>query len=881
MYTEDNVKNTIKKTGKQLLLLLLTLLLAVPALPASAAGGLSSQASAVASALEGMDAPSSIEGGATPPPTSSAPSQPEATPAPTQPPEDGGEGEEAPPSSGEEEPDKEPGVDALPLLVVGGHDTYLSGYEGAYFKPENHMLRGEVASMMYNLLAAKPPVTQPKFTDVPEDSWWYTAINSVAEAGAFNGKGDGTFAPSSNITRAEFVTALSNCFGVESGSVEFTDVPESHWAYPYIASAVKKGWIKGFGDGRFGPDELITRSQAVTIMNSALGRRDDDFAKDRGQQKFHDVPTSHWAYLEVAEAAKPVGGIVTPTPTPTPPPDNNYPFQSGDTVRVTADIGLNVREEPNGAIIAAVAEGALLSVISTAKWPWVQVRLSTGRTGYVHSDYVEKYTGNGGNGDGPVTGSGAKLSTGSVALHQYQSFRLDASVTSGMDAMVWTSSNPDVAEVSYTVPYNGTEQGAMVYGKNPGTTTLTFSDRAGTTTVSCTVTVSGPEAVRYAYSDGISVGAGVNFNLIAVTDPSRTAARFDIVSGPAQGSYTATEYTTSTSTSKQGLPDNTVRVFRANVAFSAAGDYTLRAYSADASGSYSTDYKEFTLRVTNVASATTVSGDTRRASAGCIQMIAGFEGFVSEIEDDFATAKNPTVGHGYVVPVNHTFYNNLTKEEAFGMLIDTVDNKGFATAVENYRKKYGMRMSQAQFDALVSFTYNLGPAHLNPDKNYTFAALMNAVVPPVDIATNGCTGYLNVGEAFIYAASDIYSERYTTVPNGATVTVTGTNRISSESKQEMWYKVSYNGTTGWMPAGYVRLNIRNPIYDLNYVDSTVFAYNFLQWHTASGTHYVGLLRRRMAELKVFFFGNYAEASSSHPNYKKNTYGFIFPTCCTS
>ena len=247
MYTEDNVKNTIKKTGKQLLLLLLTLLLSVPALPASAAGGLSSQASAVASALEGMDAPSSIEGGATPPPTSSAPSQPEATPAPTQPPEDGGEGEEGPPSSGEEEPDKEPGVDALPLLVVGGHDTYLSGYEGAYFKPENHMLRGEVASMMYNLLAVKPPVTQPKFTDVPEGSWWYTAINSVAEAGAFNGKGDGTFAPSSNITRAEFVTALSNCFGVESGSVEFTDVPESHWAYPYIASAVKKGWIKEIG----------------------------------------------------------------------------------------------------------------------------------------------------------------------------------------------------------------------------------------------------------------------------------------------------------------------------------------------------------------------------------------------------------------------------------------------------------------------------------------------------------------------------------------------------------------------------------------------------------------------------------------------------------
>ncbi len=84
-----------------------------------------------------------------------------------------------------------------------------------------------------------------------------------------------------------------------------------------------------------------------------------------------------------------------------------------------------------------------------------------------------------------------------------------------------------------------------------------------------------------------------------------------------------------------------------------------------------------------------------------------------------------------------------------------------------------------------------------------------------------------------------------------------------------------------MPAGYVNLNLSNPIHDLNYVDSTVLAYNFLQWHTASGTHYVGLLRRRLAECKIFFFGNYEEANSSHPNYKKNTYGFVFPTCCTS
>lgn len=867
------MEKLIRKTGKQALLVLLAVLMAVTSLPVSAAEGLSSRTSAAASALEGVDAPSSLEGdgpGASPgmegSPEPTEPPQPEETPGSPQPGEGGEDGEE-------DIPEEDAAVNSLPLLVTGGHDTYLSGYAGAYFKPDNPMMRGEVAYMMYNLLAAKPPVSESQFTDVSFDSWWGPAINCVAAAGAFQGKGSGIFAPSASITRAEFVTALSNCFGLVSGTVDFPDVAEDHWAYPYIASAVAKGWINGYEDGTFRPNEPITRCQAVRIMNSALERRDDAFAQDRGQQKFYDVPSSHWAYLEIAEAAKPVEPMVPVDP-------DEHPIKKDDTVRVTADIGLNVRDNPSGNVITTVPNGALLTVTDTSKWPWVRIKTSSGQQGYVHSDYVEKYDNNGGT-SGPVTGSGAQLSAGSISLNQYQTLRLDASVTSGMDAMVWSSSDPNVAEVGYTVPYNSTEHGAMVYAKNPGTATLTFSDRAGTTSVSCTVTVSAPEPVRFAYSDAISVGVNVNFNLVGITDQSRTAVRFEIVEGPAKGTYTTQDFETSTASSKMGLPDNSVRVFKANTSFGVAGDYTLRAYAADGNGNYSTNYKQFVVRVTTASKDTTVSGDSRRASAGCIRMIANFEGFTQEIVDDMLARKNPTVGHGYVVPVNKSFYNNLTREEAFGMLIDKVDNGGFATAVENFRKKYNIRMSQAQFDALVSFVYNLGPNTLDPDRYYTFAILLNAVLPPSDIQTNPRSGYLNVGSAAIYASADVASERLATVPNGASVTVSGTNRISSDTRQEMWYKVNYNGTTGWMPAGYVRLNISNPTYDLNYVDSTSLAYNYLQWHTASGVHYVGLLRRRMAELKVFFFGNYAETDSAHSNYTKNTYRFIFPTCCTT
>ncbi len=870
------MKKLIKKSGKQVLLLLLTVLLALPAGPALAAEGPGS----ALSALEGLDAPFTLPGDA----PSEGPGE-EGPQDPAPPPEEGEDGE-----AGEDIPEEETPVDALPLLVTGGHNTYMSGYEGAYFKPDNNMMRGEVAYMMYNLLAAKPPVSKSEFSDVSFNSWWGPAINCVVKAGAFKGKGDGIFDPEATITRAEFVTALSNCFGMESGSLSFPDVAESHWAYAYIASAVEKGWIKGYDNGNFGPDDPITRCQAVTIMNSALGRRDDNFAKDRGQQKFYDVPATHWAYLEVCEAAKPVTAM-EPDPPDDPDDPDGHPVKKGDTVRVTADDGLNVRETPStsGKKLTTVSKGTLLTVQDTGKWPWVQVKLSSGTVGYVHSDYIEKNDGNGGNGGNsgnnqthtPVTNGGLTLSSGKFSLNQYQTFRLDAKSTAGVRGMTWTSSNPAVASVSYTVGYNSSEQGAMVYGKSPGTATLTFSNSSGTASVSCSVTVLEAEPVRFAYPDTTPVGVNQGFNLVAITGPGRSAVRFEIAKGPATGTYTTNEFEAKTAASKQGQPDNNVRIFRRQVAFGATGDYTIRAYSADANGNYSSSYKEFVVQVMNNASATAVSNASRRVSSDLYKLLANLEGFRQEIEDDDLAPRNPTVGHGCVIYPNVCFYNNLTREESYGLLIWRTETGGFDKSVNNFRAKYGIRMSQGQFDALVGFVLNLGPAYLDPDKYYTFAILLNSVVPPSDMAQNPRTGFLNVGSAPIYAAADLYSSRYTTVPNGATVTVTGYTRTATATKQEVWYKVSYNGTSGWMPAGYIRLNISNPVRDLSYADSTVLAYNYLQWHTANGVHYTGLLRRRLSELKVFFFGDYLNGYNTSPNYSKNIYGFVFPTCCTS
>ena len=66
--------------------------------------------------------------------------------------------------------------------------------------------------------------------------------------------------------------------------------------------------------------------------------------------------------------------------------------------------------------------------------------------------------------------------------------------------------------------------------------------------------------------------------------------------------------------------------------------------------------------------------------------------------------------------------------------------------------------------------------------------------------------------------------------------------------------------------------------DLQYVDAYTFGSNLLDWHVAGGKCYAGLYYRRLAEAKVFSYGNYADASPSSANYKKNTYGYDIPNC---
>ncbi|MFR1323860.1 MAG: SHIRT domain-containing protein, partial [Ezakiella massiliensis] len=207
-----------------------------------------------------------------------------------------------------EEPIEEEPIER-PELNKDDHKIYMFGYPDWTFKPEGEMTRGEAAAMFARLFKEYPGDNynyHEDFSDVDENYWCYKEIAYLAEWGIINGYEDGTFKPDNKISRAEFVKIVESFEALQTGTNPYSDVSETYWAYKYIVSSSAKGWINGYLDGTFKPDNNISRSEAVKIANKLVNRHPDKDFIDRNKyllKDFIDLPTSHWAYYEIHEAA--------------------------------------------------------------------------------------------------------------------------------------------------------------------------------------------------------------------------------------------------------------------------------------------------------------------------------------------------------------------------------------------------------------------------------------------------------------------------------------------------------------------------------------------------------------------------------------------------
>lgn len=142
---------------------------------------------------------------------------------------------------------------------------------------------------LYRLIVRAKPLVGG-YSDI-NGHWAMDDIISMSDKQIINGYDDYTFRPNHAITRAEATTLLSRALKLsKQKSVDYTDLPTNHWAYPYIARAAQSGIVDGYPDRSFAPDQPVSRMEMISMIAKGMNKT----GKRRGANPFTDVDDDYW-----------------------------------------------------------------------------------------------------------------------------------------------------------------------------------------------------------------------------------------------------------------------------------------------------------------------------------------------------------------------------------------------------------------------------------------------------------------------------------------------------------------------------------------------------------------------------------------------------------
>lgn len=421
------------------------------------------------------------------------------------------------------------------------------------------------------------------------------------------------------------------------------------------------------------------------------------------------------------------------------------------------------------------------------------------------------------------SGSKVNISNSNVNLPWQKSMLLKSS-TGGV---TWSSSNTKIAKVK-----NG-----VVDTVGKGYVTITASTSYGAAT--CLIHVMPRESVRFCYASPNSAPLNSTVSFKAITDTDRVGVYFVVTNGSTSYKVTA----------KNKVKDGNSYIWTGTQKLSKSGKWSVKAYSK-----FKTESKYYTTKgggagevfVTSTTNKTTTACGERRASDEVIKLIANYEGFLSKVTADSITT-DPTLGYGKVVISGEQFYNNITTNQAYAYLCQTVNKGGYTTTTNSFLINNGVKFNQQQFDALVCFAYNVGSGVFYNDSELR-AVLLNT----------GSSGTIKAGALGSVSASDVnlrsgagtnYSV-VTRMNNGTKLTF-----VDGKLHNKNWYKVKLsNGKKGYIHKDYV--TVSGGSRNLNNVNKQKLVNALLQYHHAAGSCYWGLLYRRVDEVETFLYGDY-------------------------
>lgn len=180
--------------------------------------------------------------------------------------------------------------------------AYIHGYPDGTFRPEKGISRAEMAMILHRLDAGQAGEvnTDAKFSDVASNHWSYEAIHYASANEIMLGSPDGSFQPERFMTRAEMATVVNRWTKLQGDAASSFSDTSGTWAEKEIALVREAGLVQGYPDGSFRPEGLVSRAEAVTIINKVLGRGPNDWTTSA----WSDVASTHWAFKDIEEASR-------------------------------------------------------------------------------------------------------------------------------------------------------------------------------------------------------------------------------------------------------------------------------------------------------------------------------------------------------------------------------------------------------------------------------------------------------------------------------------------------------------------------------------------------------------------------------------------------
>ncbi|OXM86393.1 S8 family peptidase [Paenibacillus rigui] len=161
---------------------------------------------------------------------------------------------------------------AMDNILAMSDKQVINGYDDYTFRPNHAITRAEATTLLSRALN----LSKQKgiyYTDLAPDHWAYPYIARAAQSGIVDGYPDGSFAPDQPVSRMEMISMIAkglNKTGKRRGANPFTDVDDNYWGTPILKQMKAEGWIDGYADGSFRPDQQASRAEFVSMLAKML-----------------------------------------------------------------------------------------------------------------------------------------------------------------------------------------------------------------------------------------------------------------------------------------------------------------------------------------------------------------------------------------------------------------------------------------------------------------------------------------------------------------------------------------------------------------------------------------------------------------------------------